>query len=56
MKKVVFVKNAAMTTDLLSYLKKLSLFFQKPDINVAEAQDVLQTTMDNLLKLQRRFF
>ena len=54
MKKVAFIKNAAMITDLFSCLKKLSLFFQKPGINISEAQDVLQTTMDNLVKLQRR--
>ena len=43
MRKSLFIKNAAMTTDVLLYLKKLSLFFQKPDINVADAQDVLLT-------------
>ena len=52
MEYVLFIKNAAMTTDVLAYLKKLSLFFQKSDINVADAQDVLQTTIDNMLKLK----
>ena len=52
MRKSLFIKNDAMTTDVLLYLKKQSLFFQKPDINVADAQDVLLTTIDNLLKLK----
>lgn len=54
MKSVLFIKNAAMTTDLLTYLKKLSLFLQKPNINIAEGMDYVQTMTDNLCKLKQR--
>ncbi|CAM1313436.1 Uncharacterised protein r2_g2398 [Pycnogonum litorale] len=49
-----FIRDAAVTTDICLYLKQLSLFIQKRNANIAEVQEVLQTTMEVLRKLADR--
>ena len=47
-----FLKDAAMTTDICTRLKKLSLFLQKQDCNIAECQGVVKPMIDGLEKLK----
>jgi hypothetical protein len=49
-----FLKDVAMATDICTRLKKLSLFLQKGDCNIADCQGVIQSTIDGLDKLKAK--
>ena len=43
-----------MTADICTRLKKLSLFLQKGDCNIADCHDVIQLTINGLDKLKAK--
>ena len=55
MQKASFLKGAAMTTDICTHLKKMSLFIQKADCNIADCHGVMQSTIGGLDKLKMKY-
>ena len=43
-----------MTTDICTHLKKLSLFLEKGDCNIADCHGVIESTINGLDKLKAK--
>ena len=54
MQSTQFLKDAAMTTDIVMRLKKASLFLQKNKCNIADCQDVVKSAVASLEKLKQK--
>jgi hypothetical protein len=54
MKNPQFLKDTAMTTDIVMHPKKASMFLQKNSCSIADCQEVVKSTVTSLEKLKQK--